>query len=156
MFSTFHLSSAFLPRLSCSGTLPGVLQQCMWQATLTHLFQLPCSVTHSPPVLMCFFIPIFHRLTGLLSFMLSDEMTTGSVTTSDADKRAYAVRSHAWNLEQRRFKEAFPDVSDIFHSCLTDPVRQIVLGPLPSRVTHCFGVTMGRPCPNFVLLAISD
>ncbi|KAH8103916.1 UBC-like protein [Cristinia sonorae] len=48
-------------------------------------------------------------LTGLLSFMLSDEMTTGSVTTSDADKRAYAARSHAWNLEQRRFKEAFPD-----------------------------------------------
>lgn len=43
--------------------------------------------------------------------MLSDEMTTGSVTTSDADKRAYAARSHAWNLKERRFKEAFPDVS---------------------------------------------
>ena len=52
-----------------------------------------------------------NRLTGLLSFMLSDEMTTGSVTTSDAEKRVYAARSHAWNLEQRRFKEAFPDVS---------------------------------------------
>lgn len=48
-------------------------------------------------------------LTGLLSFMLSDEMTTGSVTTTDADKRAYALRSHAWNLEQRRFRDAFPD-----------------------------------------------
>ncbi|KAI0796142.1 UBC-like protein [Abortiporus biennis] len=48
-------------------------------------------------------------LTGLLSFMLSEEMTTGSVTTSDVDKRAYAARSHAWNLEQKRFKEAFPD-----------------------------------------------
>ncbi|VDB84857.1 unnamed protein product [Peniophora sp. CBMAI 1063] len=48
-------------------------------------------------------------LTGLVSFMLSDEMTTGSVTTTDADKRAFAARSHAWNLEQRRFKEAFPD-----------------------------------------------
>ena len=43
-------------------------------------------------------------------------MTTGSVTTSDADKRAYAARSHAWNLEQRRFKEAFPDVSRCFFS----------------------------------------
>lgn len=43
--------------------------------------------------------------------MLSDEMTTGSVTTSDADKRTYAARSHKWNIEQRRFKEAFPDVS---------------------------------------------
>ncbi|KAI0342960.1 UBC-like protein [Trametopsis cervina] len=48
-------------------------------------------------------------LTGLLSFMLSDEMTTGSVTTSDAEKRGYAGRSHAWNIEQRRFKDAFPE-----------------------------------------------
>ncbi|KAH9933434.1 UBC-like protein [Fomitopsis serialis] len=45
-------------------------------------------------------------LTGLLSFMLSDEMTTGSVTSTDPDKRIYAVRSHAWNLTQKRFKEA--------------------------------------------------
>ncbi|KAF5316142.1 hypothetical protein D9619_006633 [Psilocybe cf. subviscida] len=48
-------------------------------------------------------------LTGLLSFMLSDEMTTGSVTSSDSHKRAFAIRSHAWNLTQPRFKEAFPD-----------------------------------------------
>jgi len=48
-------------------------------------------------------------LTGLLSFMLSDEMTTGSVTTSDVDKRAYAARSHSWNIQQKKFREAFPD-----------------------------------------------
>ncbi|KAJ7691966.1 ubiquitin-conjugating enzyme/RWD-like protein [Mycena rosella] len=48
-------------------------------------------------------------LTGLLSFMLSDEMTTGSVTSSDAHKRAFAARSHAWNIVQPRFKEAFPE-----------------------------------------------
>lgn len=48
-------------------------------------------------------------LTGLLSFMLSDEMTTGSVTSSDSHKRAFAARSHAWNLIQPKFKEAFPD-----------------------------------------------
>lgn len=48
-------------------------------------------------------------LTGLLSFMLSDEMTTGSVTSSDSQKRAYATRSHEWNLTQTRFKEAFPE-----------------------------------------------
>jgi ubiquitin-conjugating enzyme E2 J2 len=51
-----------------------------------------------------------NRLTGLLSFMLSDEMTTGSVNTTDADKRTYAARSHAWNIQQRKFKDAFPDV----------------------------------------------
>ncbi|KAG2071069.1 UBC-like protein [Suillus decipiens] len=48
-------------------------------------------------------------LTGLLSFMLSDEMTTGSVTSSDGHKRAYAARSHSHNLTQPRFREAFPD-----------------------------------------------
>ncbi|KAK2465480.1 hypothetical protein APHAL10511_002372 [Amanita phalloides] len=48
-------------------------------------------------------------LTGLLSFMLSDEMTTGSMTSSDAHKRAFATRSHAWNLTNQRFKDAFPE-----------------------------------------------
>lgn len=51
-----------------------------------------------------------HRLTGLLSFMLSDEMTTGSVTSSDSHKRAFAARSHSWNITQPRFKDAFPEV----------------------------------------------
>ncbi|KAF9225791.1 UBC-like protein [Gyrodon lividus] len=48
-------------------------------------------------------------LTGLLSFMLSDEMTTGSVTSSDSHKRAFAAKTHSFNLSQARFKEAFPD-----------------------------------------------
>ncbi|KAF7309374.1 UBC-like protein [Mycena indigotica] len=51
-------------------------------------------------------------LTGLLSFMLSDEMTTGSVTSTDAHKRAFAVRSHAHNIAQSRFRDAFPEYSD--------------------------------------------
>jgi len=50
-------------------------------------------------------------LTGLLSFMLSDEMTTGSVTSSESHKRAYAAKSHAWNIAQQRFRDAFPDYS---------------------------------------------
>jgi len=48
-------------------------------------------------------------LTGLLSFMLSDEMTTGSVTSSDTHKRAFASRSHGWNISQHRFKEYFSE-----------------------------------------------
>lgn len=48
-------------------------------------------------------------LTGLLSFMLSDEMTTGSVTSYERDKKALAARSHEWNRTQKRFIEAFPD-----------------------------------------------
>jgi ubiquitin-conjugating enzyme E2 J2 len=48
-------------------------------------------------------------LTGLLSFMLSDEMTAGSVTSSESHKRAFAARSHSWNLAQPRFQDVFPD-----------------------------------------------
>ncbi|KAJ7832738.1 ubiquitin-conjugating enzyme/RWD-like protein [Mycena olivaceomarginata] len=42
--------------------------------------------------------------TGILSFMLSEEITTGSVTSTEAEKRAFAARSHAWNIAQSRFK----------------------------------------------------
>jgi len=42
--------------------------------------------------------------------MLSDEITTGSVNTTDTDKRAWARKSHSWNIQQRKFKEAFPEV----------------------------------------------
>ncbi|CDO72069.1 hypothetical protein BN946_scf184962.g12 [Trametes cinnabarina] len=74
-----------------------------------------------PDKKICFSMSDFHpgsslmdhvahfSLTGLLSFMLSDEMTTGSVTTTDDEKRIYAARSHAWNLKQKRFREAFPE-----------------------------------------------
>jgi len=51
-------------------------------------------------------------LTGLLSFMLADEMTTGSMTTSDPEKRILARRSHEWNRKSTRFQEAFPDHCD--------------------------------------------
>jgi len=77
----------------------------------------------APDKKICFSMSDFHPgswnpawsvatiLTGLLSFMLSDEMTTGSVNTTDADKRVYAARSHSWNIQQRKFKEAFPEYS---------------------------------------------
>lgn len=48
-------------------------------------------------------------LTGLLSFMLSDEITTGSVRTTDAEKRALAAKSHEWNCKNIKFKTIFPD-----------------------------------------------
>ncbi|EPQ31447.1 uncharacterized protein PFL1_00782 [Pseudozyma flocculosa PF-1] len=48
-------------------------------------------------------------LIGLLSFMCSDEMTTGSVTASDADRRTLAAKSHEHNLANRRFCQIFPE-----------------------------------------------
>lgn len=55
-------------------------------------------------------VPSLISLTGLLSFMLSDEMTTGSVTSTEAHKRVVAARTHNWNISQPRFREAFPEV----------------------------------------------
>lgn len=63
--------------------------------------------------------------------MLSDEMTTGSVTSSDPHKRAFAARSHGWNLTQSRFREAFPDVSEIV------PLLVIRTHPAPT-LCHIF------------------
>ena len=37
-------------------------------------------------------------LTGLLSFMVAEEMTTGSVKSTSAEKKHLASASHAWNL----------------------------------------------------------
>ena len=42
-------------------------------------------------------------LTGLLSFMLEDTATTGSIETSAAMKRKFAAASHAFNLQDRVF-----------------------------------------------------
>ncbi|KAG8844962.1 Ubiquitin-conjugating enzyme E2 6 [Tulasnella sp. 330] len=75
----------------------------------------------SPDKKICFSMSDFHPgtwnpawsvatiCTGILSFMLSDEITTGSVSSTDQDKKTFAARSHAWNIKQRRFVEAFPD-----------------------------------------------
>ncbi|PWN48054.1 UBC-like protein [Violaceomyces palustris] len=49
-------------------------------------------------------------LIGLLSFMCSDEMTTGSVTSSESDKRILASRSHDFNITQKRFNQIFPEL----------------------------------------------
>ncbi|CAD6887055.1 unnamed protein product [Tilletia controversa] len=48
-------------------------------------------------------------IVGLLSFMVSDEMTTGSVAGTDAERRALAIQSHAWNIKQKKFRELFPE-----------------------------------------------
>ncbi len=88
-----------------SGILHGVSPQC-------EIYRSRGAAWHSiTTLILTFFLLLFLRLTGLVSFMLSDEMTTGSVTTSNTDKRVYASRSHSWNLQQRRFREAFPEVS---------------------------------------------
>ncbi|WFC95975.1 E2 ubiquitin-conjugating enzyme [Malassezia brasiliensis] len=48
-------------------------------------------------------------LIGLLSFMCTDELTTGSVLVSARERRLLAAKSHAYNLRQRRFTQLFPE-----------------------------------------------
>jgi ubiquitin-protein ligase len=43
-------------------------------------------------------------LNGLLSFMVTDETTTGSIKTTDAEKRIYAARSHKFNTSSSKFR----------------------------------------------------
>ncbi|CAG8455651.1 10676_t:CDS:2 [Ambispora gerdemannii] len=63
-------------------------------------------------------------LNGLLSFMCSNEATTGSIKTTDADKKIYAGRSHHYNLNDPKFKEIFPDL------CIAEAVPVEILFPL--------------------------
>jgi len=49
-------------------------------------------------------------LTGLLSFMTGNDITTGSLSSSDAERREYARRSKQWNWAQKKFREEFSDI----------------------------------------------
>lgn len=50
-------------------------------------------------------------LTGLLSFMTGDEVTTGSINTSENVKKRLAKESKNWNVtDNQRFKKIFPDL----------------------------------------------
>ncbi|KAF7724761.1 Ubiquitin-conjugating enzyme E2 6 [Apophysomyces ossiformis] len=59
-------------------------------------------------------------LNGLLSFMTTDETTTGSIKTTESEKRLYAARSHKTNLKNAKFRDVFPEL------CTLEPA------PLPN------------------------
>ena len=46
-------------------------------------------------------------LTGLLSFITSDEVTSGSISSSITEKTSFARRSRAWNNMNKKFIEEF-------------------------------------------------
>ncbi|VDN15329.1 unnamed protein product [Dibothriocephalus latus] len=49
-------------------------------------------------------------LTGLLSFMLENTPTMGSINTSNAAKKVFARESGEFNLKNELFVELFPDL----------------------------------------------
>ncbi|KAJ1976496.1 Ubiquitin-conjugating enzyme E2 6 [Dimargaris xerosporica] len=49
-------------------------------------------------------------LNGVLSFMVEEETTTGSVRATQRDRRALAAKSHYFNLANPVFREVFPEL----------------------------------------------
>ncbi|BEI92152.1 uncharacterized protein CcaverHIS019_0409720 [Cutaneotrichosporon cavernicola] len=84
-------------------------------------------------------------LTGLLSFMLSDEITAGAVKTTDAQKRDFATKSHAFNLNSKKFRDIFPKVSRKSHRHGAAAVCFEVKGGAPAALDT--PVSSGRSTP---------
>jgi hypothetical protein len=59
-------------------------------------------------------------LTGLLSFMVGSEPTTGSVITTDEEKRALAAASVEYNLTTPGLKELFPQLRQLADSAAAE------------------------------------
>lgn len=52
-------------------------------------------------------------LNGLLSFMVGDETTAGSITTTEGQKRQFAAHSREWNLRYNQaFCQQFPHLAE--------------------------------------------
>ena len=52
-------------------------------------------------------------LTGMLSFMLEDVGTTGSIRTTDDEKKKLAADSLRWNMENPTVKRMFPTLPQL-------------------------------------------
>eukprot|EP00051_Salpingoeca_urceolata_P015805 m.206765 g.206765 ORF g.206765 m.206765 type:complete len:223 (+) comp18506_c1_seq2:344-1012(+) len=64
-------------------------------------------------------------LKGLVSFMLENTPTVGSLNTSDAKKRMHANESGAINLRDAIFQELFPEMCDRIQKDLADRPQSV-------------------------------
>ncbi|KAJ3280367.1 Ubiquitin-conjugating enzyme E2 6 [Borealophlyctis nickersoniae] len=88
-------------------------------------------------------------LTGLLSFMLEDAPTTGSIKTTTEEKRMYARKSHAWNLSNPKFRDSTWRRLTFFHAwtavfpdlCTPEPE------PMPAVSTSAASDTLTHRTP---------
>jgi len=67
-------------------------------------------------------------LTGLFSFMLSDDITTGSMKASRAERRRLAEQSLETNLRDPTFRKLFPEYVQQLEE------RREAQVPLPSHI----------------------
>ncbi|WVQ81197.1 hypothetical protein IAT38_003319 [Cryptococcus sp. DSM 104549] len=97
-------------------------------------------------------------LTGLLSFMLSNEITAGAVKTTDEQKKILAKQSHAFNLNSKKFREIFPtyatpqmtDLPDMGGAAAksTSEVVDPVNAPTPTPPAPVPAPNQGSPVAN--------
>ncbi|KAJ9082505.1 Ubiquitin-conjugating enzyme E2 6 [Entomophthora muscae] len=49
-------------------------------------------------------------LNGLLSFMATDDHTSGSMVSTEEDRKAFAIKSFGFNYKNKKFREVFPEL----------------------------------------------
>ncbi|KAJ1955352.1 Ubiquitin-conjugating enzyme E2 6, partial [Dispira parvispora] len=69
-------------------------------------------------------------LNGLLSFMVEEETTTGSIRMANRDRRVLAERSHRVNMQNSVFREVFPELCKAELS----PLPEVPSSTTPSRL----------------------
>ncbi|WVQ92973.1 hypothetical protein IAU59_000035 [Kwoniella sp. CBS 9459] len=84
-------------------------------------------------------------LTGLLSFMLSDEITAGAVRTTDEQKKALAKQSHAFNISNKKFRDIFPTYAGPEMTDLPDMGKTNAAPPPASKVVNPSSASSSSP-----------
>lgn len=69
-------------------------------------------------------------LTGLLSFMLEDTFTTGSIETTVSTKKSLAKSSASFNSKNPKFRQLFPDLVTETVSTVEDDSKTL---PVPLK-----------------------
>ncbi|GAB4849980.1 Ubiquitin-conjugating enzyme E2 34 [Ancistrocladus abbreviatus] len=72
-------------------------------------------------------------LTGLLSFMMDNSPTTGSVTTTVAEKQQLAKASLAFNCKNPTFRKMFPEYVEKYNQQQLSEQTETEASPVPTR-----------------------
>ncbi len=80
-------------------------------------------------------------LTGLLSFMNETAHTTGSISSTKAEKRKFAKMSLEYNLRNPMFRKLFPEYQEEFRNRELEEQVGPPLQTLPCCCGQCSGMS---------------